>query len=325
MCAEPCSPFFDHWYLDHDPVLITSFLRNPLLKALRSSIGSRTPNPQSLRLRVTQFPLYSSLPYFRLFTMSVPYWFYFAQVDIPPDPYTDKPKTVVISVSKVPTQLNQTIANQYNSSSDQNRNTTTNSVPVSIADIQTQSPSDSPLGTKNLFPDFDHKDTLARIVKIEDRLETIENQMTQILSILQSSLPKVPLPETPISAPLSETPPTPEKSQPSSPVPIAWNGINSQIKIAASSTTPVKPTTSPSVKPTNNPSPKASDPLKASDPPPRPKVIPARTKTSTCSNVCPRRATTLPHLIHNLRRVLEGEPPLYIIPDSRRSAASRSS
>jgi hypothetical protein len=32
------------------------------------------------------------------------------------------------------------------------------------------------------------------------------------------------LPETPISAPLPETPSTPEKSQPSSPVPIAWNG-----------------------------------------------------------------------------------------------------
>ncbi len=76
-------------------------------------------------------------------------------------------------------------------------------------------------------------------------------------------------------------------TQPSSPVPIAWNGINSQIKIAASSTTPVKPTTSPSVKPIHNPSPKkkASDPLKASDPPPRPKDIPERTETSTCSNV----------------------------------------
>jgi hypothetical protein len=123
--------------------------------------------------------------------------------------------------------------------------------------MHTQSPSDSPLGTKNLFPDFDHKDTLARIVRLEDRLETIQNQMAQILSILHSSLPKVPLPATPTSAPLSETPSTPEKSQPSSPVPIAWNGINSQIKIAASSTTPVKPPTSPSVKPTNNPSPKA--------------------------------------------------------------------
>jgi len=238
------------------------------------------------------------------------------------------PKTVVISVPKVPQQLNQTIATQYNSSSDENRNTTTDSVPIQIADISIQSPSDSPLGTKNLFPEFAHEDKfspLDRIVRLEDQLATIQNQMAQILSILQSSLPKVLLPETPISAPLPETPSTPEKSQPSSPVPIAWNGINSQIKIATSSTTPVKPTTSPSVQPTNNPSPKASDPLKASDPPPRPKVIPARTKTSTCSNVCPRRATTLPHLIHNLRRVAEGEPPLYIIPDRRRSAISRSS
>ena len=257
--------------------------------------------------------------------MAVPSWIYH-EFQKPPDPYKDNPKTMVISVPKVPQQLNQTIATQYNSSSDENRNTTTDSVPIlPIADIQTQSPSDSPFETKNLILE-NRFDTLEnRFDTLENRFDKLENQMAQILSILQSSLPKVLLPETPISAPLPETPSTPEKSQPSSPVPIAWNGINSQIKIAASSTTPVKPTTSPSVKPTNNPSPKASDPLKASDPPPRPKVIPARTKTSTCSNVCPRRATTLPHLIHNLRRIAEGEPPLYIIPDRRRSAASRSS
>ena len=104
----------------------------------------------------------------------------------------------------------------------------------------------------------------------------------------------------------------PEISKPHTPVPSAWNGTNSQIKVAASSKTSVSPTTTPmvkvKVKRTTTPSLKASDPLQPSDPQLRPEANLAQIGTSVPSRACPRHATTSLRIVQNLCRVAEGEP-----------------
>ncbi len=118
-------------------------------------------------LCILRYPIFASSQ------MSVPSWFFRDQPyqKIPLCPYKSNLHQVVNAVTDVHNKVENNIVtlkhpgSPINSSSDENRNTTTDSVPISIADIQTQSPSDSPLGTKYLFPDFDHKDTLARLVK----------------------------------------------------------------------------------------------------------------------------------------------------------------
>ena len=171
----------------------------------------------------------------------------------------------------------------------------------------------------------------SQVGSMSEQIAHITNQLAIVISALSSApgilssavLTNAQESDTPLSTQPSETPPISENCsiiQPSPEIskPIAWNGTNSQIKIAASSTKTVAPPKTPSIKvPTTS--------LQALDPPPRPRVIPAHLGTSALSRACPRRATTSLQLIHNLSRVADGEPTLSLIQDRRprRSTCSR--
>ena len=146
---------------------------------------------------------------------------------------------------------------------------------------------------------------------VNARFSVLEQKLDQLLALFLSTsspanavAPSISPPIVQASTPTSSAQPSETSSenalvlQPTSvisklPVPIAWNGTNSQVKAAASRSTPV-PSTAPSIK--------ASDPL------PRPKVSQAHNSTSSTLSAFPLRAPTSPQLVHHVSRVAEGEP-----------------
>jgi hypothetical protein len=166
-----------------------------------------------------------------------------------------------------------------------------------------------------------------RLTALEQQVDLLNQKFDTLLALLTSQKPSAPV-VSPSAVPqiqwqivqdsASASPADPSEILPvseNSPVlpptsvipttlPGVWNGTNSKVKAVVSRSSPVAPTSNSQAKAPAKPT--TVPPIKASDPPPRPKVSPAH--TSATPRVSPRRTTTSPQLVHHISRVAEGEP-----------------